>query len=97
LRSIIIFLVRGEFIFELGRTVVAEVPQLGNATYVFTRPADIQEFVRCYATTTREDIVGIAATLQPSSDSSGASCTGTILRNGSKSFVRESASLSITP
>jgi hypothetical protein len=35
---------------------VAEVPQLGNATYVFTRPADIREFVRRYATTTRRDI-----------------------------------------
>ena len=55
-RSINIFLFRGEFIFELGRTTVAEVPQLGNATYVFTRPADIREFVRRYATTTREDI-----------------------------------------
>jgi hypothetical protein len=32
-RSINIFLFRGEFIFELARTVVAEVPQLGNATY----------------------------------------------------------------
>src|SRR5262249_32757548 len=55
-RSINIFLFRGEFIFELARIVVAEVPQLGNATYVFTRPADIREFVRRYATTTREDI-----------------------------------------
>jgi hypothetical protein len=55
-RSINIFLFRGEFIFELGRTAVAEVPQSGNATYVFTRPADIREFVRRYATTTREDI-----------------------------------------
>ena len=55
-RSINIFLFRGEFIFELARTAVAEVPQLGNATYVFTRPADIREFVRRYATTTRDDI-----------------------------------------
>jgi hypothetical protein len=55
-RSINIFLFRGEFIFELGRTVIAEVPQLGNATYVFTRPSDISEFVRRYAMTTRDDI-----------------------------------------
>jgi hypothetical protein len=55
-RSINIFLFRGEFIFELARTVVAEVPQLGNATYVFTRPADIREFVGPYATVTRDDI-----------------------------------------
>ena len=31
-RSINIFLFRGEFIFELARTAVAEVPQLGNTT-----------------------------------------------------------------
>ena len=55
-RSINIFLFRREFIFELARTAVAEVPQLGNATYVFARPADIRDFVRRYATTTREDI-----------------------------------------
>jgi hypothetical protein len=54
-RSINNFLFRGEFIFELGRTVIGEVPQLGHATYVFTRPADIREFVRRYATTTREE------------------------------------------
>jgi hypothetical protein len=35
---------------------VAEVPQLGNATYVFTRPSNIREFVGRYATTTRDDI-----------------------------------------
>ena len=52
-RSINNFLFRGEFIFELGRTVIGEVPQLGHATYVFTRPADIREFVRRYATTIR--------------------------------------------
>ena len=34
--------------------MVAEVPQVGNATYVFARPADIREFVRRYATTTHE-------------------------------------------
>jgi hypothetical protein len=55
-RSINIFLFRSEFIFELARTVVAEVPRLGNATYVFTRPADIREFVWRYAATAREDI-----------------------------------------
>ena len=40
----------------MARTAVAEVPQLGNATYVFTRPVDIREFVGRYATTTRDDI-----------------------------------------
>ena len=36
--------------------MVAEVPQLGNASYLFARPSDIREFVRRYATTTRDDI-----------------------------------------
>lgn len=35
-----------------GRTVVAEIPQLGNATYLFARPTDVREFLRRYATTT---------------------------------------------
>jgi hypothetical protein len=55
-RSINIFLFRDEFIFEFARAAVAEAPQLGNATYVFARSADIHEFVRRYATTTRDDI-----------------------------------------
>jgi hypothetical protein len=55
-RSVNLFLFRREYIFELERTVVAEIPQVGNATYVFLRPADIREFLRRYATTTRDDL-----------------------------------------
>jgi hypothetical protein len=55
-RAVNVFLFRGEYIFQLARTVVAEVPQVGNATYVFARPADIREFVKRYAATTRDDI-----------------------------------------
>jgi curved DNA-binding protein CbpA len=51
-----LFLFRDEYIFQLGRTVVAEVPQLGHATYVFAKPADMREFVRQYASTTRDHI-----------------------------------------
>jgi hypothetical protein len=51
-----LFLFRDEYIFQLGRTVVAEVPQLGHATYVFAKSADMGEFVRRYASTTRDDI-----------------------------------------
>jgi hypothetical protein len=36
--------------------IVAEIPQLGHATYVFAKPADVREFVRLYAATCREDI-----------------------------------------
>lgn len=55
-RSQSLFLFRDEYIFQLGRTVVAEVPQLGHATYVFAKPADMREFMRRYASTTRDDI-----------------------------------------
>jgi hypothetical protein len=55
-RCVNLFLFRGEYIFELGRVVVAETPQLGKATYVFLRPADIRQFIRRYATTTRDDL-----------------------------------------
>jgi hypothetical protein len=55
-RSVNIFLFRDECIFELGSTAVAEVPQLGNATYVLARPGNIREFVRRYTTKTRDDI-----------------------------------------
>ena len=55
-RSVSVFLFRSEYIFQLGRTVVAEVPQLGNATYVFAKPANVHDFVRRYAETTRDDI-----------------------------------------
>jgi len=55
-RSVNVFVFRNEYIFQLARTVVAEVPQLGNATYVFARPADIRKFVACYAGTSRDHI-----------------------------------------
>ena len=55
-RSLKTFLFRSEYIFELGRAAVAEVPRLGNATYVFARPPDILEFMRRYSMTTRDDL-----------------------------------------
>lgn len=54
--SLNVFLFRNEYVFQLQRRVVAEIPQLGHATYVFAKPADIREFVRRYAETTRVDI-----------------------------------------
>jgi hypothetical protein len=55
-RSLNVFLFRNEYIFQLARTVVAEIPQLGHATYVFAKPADIRQFVRRYSQTTRDEI-----------------------------------------
>jgi hypothetical protein len=49
------FLFRGEYIFELERAIVAEVPAVGHATYTFA-PGDIARFVREYAAVNKDDI-----------------------------------------
>jgi hypothetical protein len=55
-RSRNIYFLRDEYIFHVPRAIVAEVPQLGHATYVFAEPADVHDFVRRYAATCRDDI-----------------------------------------
>ena len=50
------YVFRDEYIFDLEKTIVVEVPQAGHATYVFTRPADVGDWVWRYAETTRQDI-----------------------------------------
>lgn len=50
------FLFREEYIFELQRAIVVEVPQQGHATYVFSRPSDIDCWVRLYADAAKADI-----------------------------------------
>jgi hypothetical protein len=51
-----LYLFRAEYIMELEHAVVIEVPEVGHATYVFTRPPDMDVFVRLYAATTKEEI-----------------------------------------
>jgi hypothetical protein len=50
------YVFRDEYIFDLEKAVVVEVPQAGHATYVFARPADVKDWVWQYAKTTRRDI-----------------------------------------
>jgi hypothetical protein len=50
------FLFRDEYIFELERATVVEVPQQGHATYVFSRPADLDQWVREYSRAAKEDL-----------------------------------------
>jgi len=38
-RSRKLFLFRDEYIFELERAIVVEVPEQGHATYIFSRPS----------------------------------------------------------
>lgn len=56
-RARTMYLFRDEYIFDLEKCVVVEVPQAGHATYVFAKPARFQEFVWQYAKTTRQDIL----------------------------------------
>jgi hypothetical protein len=50
------FLFRDEYIFELERAIVVEVPQQGHATYVFSRPANLDQWVRSYARVAKDDV-----------------------------------------
>ena len=50
------FLFRDEFLFELERAAVVEVPEQGHATYIFSRPANLEQWVREYARTPKDDI-----------------------------------------
>ncbi|MGA9883473.1 MAG: hypothetical protein WBQ34_07130 [Candidatus Acidiferrales bacterium] len=52
-----LYLFRSEYIFELAETVVVETPQLGHATYLFSNPVSMTDFLALYAMVTREEIL----------------------------------------
>lgn len=51
-----IYLFRDEYIFDLEKAVVIETPQLGHATYIFTKPRSLDSFLALYTKVTKEDI-----------------------------------------
>src|ERR1019366_7742435 len=51
-----LFLFRDEYTFELEHATVVEVPQQGHATYVFSRPPNLDQWVRAYAGAAKDDI-----------------------------------------
>ena len=55
-RARTMFVFRDEYIFDLERSVVVEVPKAGHATYVFAKPTAVGDWVWDYAKTTRHDI-----------------------------------------
>jgi len=55
-RARTMYVFREEYIFDLEKAIVVEVPQAGHATYVFEKPADIKGWVWLYAETTKQDI-----------------------------------------
>jgi len=52
------YLFRAEYIFEMEKGVVAETPQFGHATYVFTKPRDMDNFLARYTKITKDNIRG---------------------------------------
>jgi len=55
-RALRIYLFRDEYIFELERAVVVETPQLGNATYLFAKPASMGCFLAAYTKVSKDEI-----------------------------------------
>jgi hypothetical protein len=51
-----LYLFRSEYIFDLEAAVVVETPQLGHATYLFSKPASHTEFLSIYSGLTKDDI-----------------------------------------
>ena len=51
-----LYLYRSEYVFDLERAVIAETPQIGHATYLFAKPANMSRFLVLYASVTKEDI-----------------------------------------
>lgn len=56
-RARFLCLFRSEYMFDLERAVVVETPQLGHATYLFSKPASMSEFLAIYSRVAREDIL----------------------------------------
>jgi len=55
-RARIVYLFCGEYIFDLETAVVVETPQLGHATYIFTKPRSMEGFLALYTRTAKKDI-----------------------------------------
>jgi curved DNA-binding protein CbpA len=51
-----LYLFRDEYILDLERGVAVETPQLGHATYLFSKPQNIEAFLAVYTRTTKEEI-----------------------------------------
>jgi hypothetical protein len=81
-RARTMYVFRNEYIFDLEKSVVVEVPQAGHATYVFSKPPDVKHWVWQYAKTTRQEFATTAITLLNRSVSKAASFTARTNPNG---------------
>jgi hypothetical protein len=50
------FLFRDEYVFVWHKILIAEIPSLGHATYLFLRPQNLEEFLATYANTARDEV-----------------------------------------
>lgn len=55
-RARTMYLFRDEYIFDV-QAVVVEIPKAGHATYVFQKPEHLDEWVKKYVKTTRQEIL----------------------------------------
>ncbi len=51
-----VYLFRDEYIFDVEKAVIVEIPQLGHATYVFAKPRSMDSFLAFYTKITKDDI-----------------------------------------
>jgi hypothetical protein len=51
-----IYLFRTEYIFELEKVIAVETPELGHATYLFSKPKSMEGFLGIYTKITKDDI-----------------------------------------
>jgi hypothetical protein len=56
-RARYVYLFRAEYIFDLERVVAVETPQLGHATYLFSKPISMPAFLSRYRLIAREEIL----------------------------------------
>jgi curved DNA-binding protein CbpA len=51
-----VYLFRSEYIFDLETTVIVETPQLGHASYLFSKLVNMTEFLAVYGSVTKDEI-----------------------------------------
>lgn len=51
-----LYLFRSEYIFDLDRATIVEMPQIGHATYLFSKSTSMSEFLAIYSSVTKDDI-----------------------------------------
>ncbi len=51
-----LYLFRDEYVFDNVVAVIAETPELGHATYLFSKPSSMKAFFAIYQRVTKEDI-----------------------------------------